>query len=101
QPHRYTRTKLLVKEYSVCFQGLDELILTDVYSAGEAAIEGVSGENIYKAVTETGQERVVYIEDKANIIPYLLKITCSGDRILMMGAGDITKIADELAEQLS
>ena len=101
QPHRYTRTKLLVKEYSVCFQGLDELILTDVYSAGEAAIEGVSGENIYKAVTETGQERVVYIEDKANIIPYLLKITCSGDRILMMGAGDITKIADELAERLS
>lgn len=100
QPHRYSRTQLLQKEYGSCFAGVDLLVLTDVYSAGEDPIPGVDGELLVNEVKrQTGQE-TVYIKDKKQIATYLKSIAQPGDLIMTMGAGDIVKCGEELVEAM-
>lgn len=100
QPHRYSRTQLLQKEYGSCFAGVDLLVLTDVYSAGEDPIPGVDGELLVNEVKrQTGQE-TVYIQDKKQIAAYLKSIARPGDLIMTMGAGDIVKCGEELVEAM-
>ncbi|ORU01349.1 UDP-N-acetylmuramate--alanine ligase [Anaerovibrio sp. JC8] len=100
QPHRYSRTQLLQKEYGSCFAEADLLVLTDVYSAGEDPIPGVDGELLVREVAQqTGQE-TVYIQDKKEIAAYLKSIAREGDLIMTMGAGDIVKCGEELVELL-
>lgn len=100
QPHRYSRTQLLQKEYGSCFVGVDLLVLTDVYSAGEDPIPGVNGELLLKEVVEQTGQDVVYIKDKKDIAKYLQSIAQPGDLIMTMGAGDIVKCGEELVELL-
>ena len=100
QPHRYSRTKLLAKEFGAAFAGADLLILTDVYAAGEAPIPGVSGETIFAEVVELTGQKVSYIEKREDVAPYLKTIAQPGDLIITMGAGDIWKTGEELAELL-
>ena len=100
QPHRYTRTQLLHKEYGSCFKDADLLVLTEVYSAGEDPIAGVSGETVLAEVRkQTGQE-VVYIADRSKMAAYLQQTAREGDLIMTMGAGDIYKTGEELAAML-
>ena len=100
QPHRYSRTQLLQKEYGSCFAGVDLLVLTDVYSAGEDPIPGVDGELLVNEVKrQTGQE-TVYIQEKKQIAAYLKSIAQPGDLIMTMGAGDIVKCGEELVEAM-
>lgn len=93
QPHRYTRTKLLAGEFGNCFNGLDKLILTDIYPAGETPIKGVTGKLIYDEVVKFGKTDTVYIESKNDILKYLMPNLISGDTLVFMGAGDITGLA--------
>lgn len=100
QPHRYTRTQLLHKEYGSCFKDADLLVLTEVYSAGEDPIAGVSGETVLAEVRkQTGQE-VIYIADRSKMAAYLQQTAREGDLIMTMGAGDIYKTGEELAAML-
>lgn len=100
QPHRYSRTKLLHKEFGQAFRPADLLVLTDIYSAGEAPIEGIHGETILAEVVEqTGQE-VAYIKERENVAEYLRSIVEDGDMVMTMGAGDIYKTGEELVELL-
>ena len=96
QPHRYSRTQLLQKEYASCFKEADLLILTDVYSAGEDPIPGVNGELLVQEVTKQTGQQVVYVQDKNEIAGYLKSIAQEGDLIMTMGAGDIVKCGEEL-----
>ena len=100
QPHRYSRTQLLQKEYGSCFRDADLLVLTDVYSAGEDPILGIDGELLVKEVAEQTGQRTVYIKDKKEIAAYLKSIAQEGDLIMTMGAGDIVKCGEELVELL-
>ena len=100
QPHRYSRTQLLKKEYGSCFRDADLLVLTDVYSAGEDPILGIDGELLVKEVAEQTGQRTVYIKDKKEIAAYLKSIAQEGDLIMTMGAGDIVKCGEELVELL-
>ncbi len=100
QPHRYSRTQLLQKEYGSCFEGADLLVLTDVYSAGEDPIPGVDGELLVKEVAQQTGQKTVYIQDKKDIAAYLKSIAQEGDLIMTMGAGDIVKCGEELVELL-
>jgi len=93
QPHRYTRTKILAHEFGECFEGLDKIIITDVYPAGEKAIEGVSGKLIYDEVVKFGKPEAVYVDSKTDILKYLMSQISTGDTIVFMGAGDITELA--------
>jgi UDP-N-acetylmuramate--alanine ligase len=114
QPHRYTRTKLLLDSFASCFQLADYVIITDIYPAGESAIEGVSGYSIYERLIAEAQQtqEIVYLP-KENIFDHVINIlNPSLDKIstdysekenpqeivLVLGAGDITKISDELAQ---
>lgn len=100
QPHRYTRTKFLADEFGACFKGAHKLVLTDIFPASEPPIEGVSIKNIYEKVKANGIEDVSIVK-KDDIVEHILRIKRCGDMILVLGAGDIKKVADELAMRLS
>ena len=100
QPHRYTRTKLLLNQFGEAFTGADTLIITDVYSAGEDPIPGVSGKLIADKVEEMTGKKVIYIPDKNDIVPYLKDHARPQDLIITMGAGDIYTIGERFVEEL-
>ena len=101
QPHRYTRTKLLLKEFGTAFKDADLLVLTDIYSAGEEKIAGVDGESILKEVLANSKEKEIsYIPEREKIAEYLLDNVVTGDLVITMGAGDIYKTGEEFIELL-
>ena len=100
EPHRYTRTRHLESEFGDAFDGVDHLVLTDIYSAGEPAIEGVSGMNIYRSVIKNGHKETHFVS-KGEIVAYLMDMVRGGDIVAFLGAGDITKIAQEFKVRLS
>ncbi len=100
QPHRYSRTKLLRDQFATCFRGADRLLLTDIYAACEEPIAGVTGRTIFDAVKSSGQNNVTYHATLDELRNAALAEAHSGDAILVLGAGDITRISDELATRL-
>jgi len=99
QPHRYTRTLFLREQFGTAFQGADLVIVTEIYSAGEKPIPGVSGELIAGEIKKTGQT-VVYLPQMQDALEFLKKECRSGDLVLTVGAGDIWKLGKSLAEYL-
>lgn len=97
QPHRYSRTKFLAKEFAACFKGADQVILTDVYAAGETPMEGVSSQLILDYIDKDIHASLVSIE---NLNESLLGIVREGDMVLAMGAGNIWRNTKQLAEDL-
>ena len=98
QPHRYTRTADLWRDFAGVFEGADIVVLTDIYSAGEPPMPGVTGRLIYDAVTEHDRDReVVWIPSRPEVAPTLRTILRDGDLCLLLGAGDLTSIPGELA----
>ena len=100
QPHRYSRTQLLHEEFGKAFRSADLLVLTDIYAAGEAPIEGVSGETILQEVRRQSGHSVVYLPEREKLASYLQKEIQEGDLVITMGAGDIYKTGEELVELL-
>ncbi|WP_237660234.1 UDP-N-acetylmuramate--L-alanine ligase [Tepidanaerobacter sp. GT38] len=99
QPHRYTRTQNLAGEFGSAFIDADEVILTDIYSAGERPINGVSSELIAESLKENGK-KVVLIKKKEDIPDYIIDKVFPGDFILTIGAGDINDIAYKIVNKL-
>jgi len=99
QPHRYTRTKFLMDEFVTSLSKSDYLVLTDIYAASEKPIEGVTSQSLFEKIKKAGPVPVTYLK-KEKITEHLLKIAKPGDLILTLGAGDITKISDELVVRL-
>ena len=100
QPHRYSRTKFLAEEFGRCFKGAHKLILTDIYAASEEPIEGISSKIIYDRVKRHGPDDVIML-DKKEIADHVMSHKRSGDMILVLGAGDIKDVANELSEKLN
>lgn len=101
QPHRYSRTKFLRREFGACFSAADVIVLTDIYSAGEEPIAGISGETIKQEVLQQTGKSAVYIADKNAIAKYLSGIVQPGDLVMSMGAGDIYLTGEELVNLLN
>ncbi len=101
QPHLYSRTKDFYQDFGRSFFNADVCVLTDVYPAREEPIEGVSGELIADSARKFGHKEVHYVPDKKQIPEYLIKLVKSGDMVIFMGAGDITKICGEFINKLS
>lgn len=99
QPHRYTRTKFLADEFGRCFEGVGKLILTDIYAASEKPIKGVSLRNIYDKAKANGIKDIEIVK-KEKIADRIMAIKRPGDMILVLGAGDIKKVADELYDRM-
>ncbi len=100
QPHRYTRTRDLLQRFATCFNQADLLVITDIYSAGETPIPGVTGESIVHVVEEFGHRDVLYVPDMKAVVPHLLKTVKRGDLVLTLGAGDVYALGEELLARL-
>ncbi|SHM06818.1 UDP-N-acetylmuramate--L-alanine ligase [Caldanaerovirga acetigignens] len=99
QPHRYTRTKILAGEFGLAFDDADEVIVTNIYSAGERPIEGVSSLLIVNTLKDRGK-KVTYIHDKDEIPDFIIPKVSPGDYVLTIGAGDIYQVAYEIVKKL-
>jgi UDP-N-acetylmuramate--L-alanine ligase/UDP-N-acetylenolpyruvoylglucosamine reductase len=99
QPHRYTRTRHLLEEFSTCFAGADKLWLTEVYAASEPEIPGVNGELLAGAVRAKGQP-AEFVQSLAQLRIAVRAALQPGDLALFLGAGDITHAAHQLADEL-
>ncbi len=100
QPHRYTRTSILGERFGEAFSDADVVIVSDIYSAGEEPIEGVSAGTIIAAIERHEGRDVIYLPGRQEIIAYLLRHAKPGDMILTLGAGDICNTGVELVERL-
>ncbi|HEX9717271.1 MAG TPA: UDP-N-acetylmuramate--L-alanine ligase [Actinomycetota bacterium] len=101
QPHRYTRTRALSRELGESLSGVDVAVVTDVYHADEDPIPGVTGKLVVNALTASAPgQRVVYLPHRKDIVRFLVGEVRPGDLVLMMGAGDIPMITDEVLETL-
>ena len=96
QPHRYSRTKALFKEFQTCFHKADYLIMSDIYPASEEPIPGVTGESLLEATKIHGQRYTRYIGDLDKMAEELQPMLQAGDLVLTLGAGNIVKVGEEL-----
>jgi UDP-N-acetylmuramate--alanine ligase len=101
QPHRYTRTRELLDDFAQVLAGVDALILTQVYSAGEEPIPGADGKSLARAVRARGAVEPIFIEDLAELPAVLGNIIQADDVVLTLGAGSIGAIAPSLPELLA
>jgi len=98
QPHLFSRTILLKKEFGKAFFQADKVIITDIYPAREEPIPGVTGEIIKEQCENFGHKDVEYIENKENITKFLLPQLLKGDMVLLLGAGNIYQIAGNILD---
>ena len=100
QPHRYTRLRDLLEEFSTSFSDADSVIVADVYPAGEAPIAGVDKHALVDGVRRYGHRHVQALENAA-VLPRLIREEArAGDLVVLLGAGDITAWAYALPAQL-
>ena len=100
QPHRFTRTRDLFEEFLTAFEGADRLVLTEVYSAGEDPIAGMTGEALYQAIKRKGHLDVQFVADKNEIVGRIAGELKANDIALTLGAGDVYKVGEALVEKL-
>jgi UDP-N-acetylmuramate--alanine ligase len=102
QPHRYTRTKYLYREFALSFKEADVVVLTEVYGAGEEPIPGVTGKLLVDALAQADhRKQTVYLPKKSEVKEFLLESTRPGDLVITMGAGDIWTVGEEFLQTLS
>jgi UDP-N-acetylmuramate--alanine ligase len=103
QPHRYTRTQDLWDEFVGSFSEPDLLFLSEIYSAGEGPINGVTSqalfEDVLKKRSETGHE-TFFIESMSEIATTIAQTVKEGDLVLTLGAGSVHKIGSKLIDIL-
>ncbi len=95
QPHRYTRTADLAPEFGTPLAVADQVIVTDIYPADEAPLPGVSGKLVAEAIRAAGSEPR-YVPALSDVPAVVADIAREGDVVLLLGAGDITSIADDV-----
>ncbi|MEK7864380.1 MAG: UDP-N-acetylmuramate--L-alanine ligase, partial [Nitrospirota bacterium] len=96
QPHRYTRTKDLMDEFTPCFSEADILCLMDIYSAGEKPIDGIDSNALLERIKKTGHKDAAYFSDRGKLMENLLMRLKSGDVVFTLGAGDVWKLGEEI-----
>ena len=92
QPHRYTRTHFLQQEFFTAFYEADAVLLLDIYAASEAPIAGVSSAMLYEGIKRHGHREVYYLQERAQVVPFLRQYIRPGDILLTLGAGDVWQI---------
>ncbi len=100
QPHRYTRLRDLMSEFSACFNDADTVIVADVYTAGEQPIEGVDRDHLIEGMKRFGHRRALPLNSPADLPAMIAEEARSGDLVVFLGAGDITNWAYALPGQL-
>ncbi len=98
QPHRYSRTKELLKEFPGAFDNADLVFVTDIYSAGEKRIKDITASSLVKLMNHRGTKAIYLRNWKSNMIRIRQEVR-KGDVILSLGAGDINRFFDVFSER--
>lgn len=101
QPHRYTRLADLYDDFCQCFKEADTVIVADVYAAGEQPLPGIDKDHLVEGIRKTGLNTVYPLPHKDNLADLVAEHTQPGDLVICLGAGDITKWAQDLPTRLS
>jgi UDP-N-acetylmuramate--alanine ligase len=96
QPHRFSRTKELMDDFVVAFNNADVLFLLDIYAASEQPIEGITAEVLTENIRRYGHKNVSYIGDIETATEKVCSHLQSGDLVITLGAGSITRLSDEI-----
>jgi UDP-N-acetylmuramate--alanine ligase len=100
QPHRYTRTRDLMQEFTTAFHDADSLFVLDIYAASEKPIAGVSAEALAQAIREKGGRDARYVGSLAEAASAASAMAHEGDMILTLGAGSVSQLAPMILEKL-
>ncbi|HEV8679427.1 MAG TPA: UDP-N-acetylmuramate--L-alanine ligase [Stellaceae bacterium] len=101
QPHRYTRLAHLFEGFCTCFNDADLVLVADVYPAGEASIDGISGEALVAGLSAHGHRNARALPRLEDLAPLLRDLAWPGDIVLCLGAGSITNWANSLPDDLA
>lgn len=96
QPHRYTRTRDCFEDFVKVLNGVDALVLTEVYAAGEAPIVAADGRALARALRVMGKVEPVFVEDVGALPDAIVEIARDGDVVMTMGAGSIGAVPAKL-----
>ncbi len=101
QPHRYTRLRDLFEDFCTCFVNADIVLVAPVHAAGEPPIEGIDRDALVKGLRAHGQREVHAIDGEDDLAPLLARHARAGDLVVCLGAGTITRWAQELPQRLA
>jgi len=96
QPHRFTRTRDLFDDFVQVLSEADLVVLTDVYAAGEAPLEGIDSRALCQSIRARGKVDPMFIPDVSDIATELPSMLLDGDLVLLLGAGSIGQIAERI-----
>ena len=100
QPHRYSRLADLFTEFCSCFNDADEVLVADVYAAGETPIDGADKAALVAGLQDHGHKAAVSLEGPEKLSAEIAARTSAGDVVMCLGAGDITNWANALPSEL-
>jgi len=100
QPHRYTRTRDLIEEFTTAFDDADSLFVLDIYAASEKPIAGVTGEILAQRIREKNAKNVRYVGSPADAVDAAAAIAEDGDMILTLGAGSVSQFGPMILDKL-
>jgi UDP-N-acetylmuramate--alanine ligase len=100
QPHRYTRTRDLIEEFTSAFNDADSLFVLDIYAASERPIEGITGEILAQRIREKTAKIGRYASSPAEAVGAAAAVAQEGDMILTLGAGSVSQIGPMILEKL-
>jgi UDP-N-acetylmuramate--alanine ligase len=101
QPHRFTRLRDHMDEFQTAFNDADVVYVTPVYPAGEQPIAGVDAEALVAGIKERGHRSAQVVAGPEELAETLADTVQSGDLVVCLGAGDITKWAAGLADTIA
>ena len=100
QPHRYTRTQLLIDEFATAFADADTVSILDIYPASEQPILGVTGEWLARRITEASGHKADYISSFVDAAAAIAREAKTGEMVLTLGAGNISQLGPQILELL-
>jgi UDP-N-acetylmuramate--alanine ligase len=96
QPHRYTRTRDCFEDFVKVLSSADAVLLTEVYAAGEPALVAADGRALARGVRVAGKVEPVFVEDVGAMHEAIRDFAQAGDVVIVMGAGSISKVPEQL-----
>src|ERR1700722_6661212 len=100
QPHRYTRTRDLMEDFTTAFADADSLFVLDIYAASEKRVEGIRRQALARAIAEKSKSTAEYVSSFADAVSSAAAVAKDGDMILTLGAGSVSQIGPMLLEKL-
>ncbi|HXG87164.1 MAG TPA: UDP-N-acetylmuramate--L-alanine ligase [Vicinamibacterales bacterium] len=100
QPHRYTRTRDLMREFGLALAGADEVVLTDIYAASEDPIPGITVESFAASVNTSRAVPVRVVPNVDDVAKAIADFARSGDLVITLGAGSIGNVASAVVREL-